>query len=596
MDQAERHGARLWLQRRLSRRQAVVGGAAVSAAFLAACSGSNNNTATRIATRQPTTAGTGATPGTAAGTAAARATGAAGVRTATPAVAAGPQPRRGGILHTEMGAAGKLPPLDFQNTAELTMPVFQVGHCYSRLLRYDPGPNGLQSNNTMVMPDAASKWEQPDANTIIVTLNPNVRFHNIAPANGRKLVADDVIYSFQRQRDLKFRAGDLPPTKQIQAVDPQTVRLDLSSGNVDSLAVLAWVTNNIINKERVEQTGNLNDPPVVGTGPFMLKSWDSATQVMNLQRNPDFFVQGLPYLDGFEESTLLDPATSSQTQLLAMRQKRTQAMRSVPIQNLDEFRKNADFHEVEHPSYGGATTFLWVATQTAPTNDPRVRQALSKAIDRKAINDTFYNGTARLTHLIKMPSEDAMLPQDEFQKTLARDVAGAKQLLQAAGVTNWTPTIATFAATTQNIAELIQQNLKDVGVNAKLQVIDIPFFLNQIKIQGQFELATVGDALTSSTTQDLTIHYKTGGTWNGPKLSDPQLDQWIDQQGQEFDKNKRYDLLKQIQRKLLDLLAFVPLSTPPRNGVTVKELHDFDPAPGAEFYERWNWVQGWLEQ
>src|SRR5262249_26888168 len=155
--------------------------------------------------------------------------------------------------------------------------------------------------------------------------------------------------------------------------------------NVDSLVILAWMTNNIINKERVEQTGDLDNPPVVATGPFMLQSWDSASQVMKLQRNPDFFAPGLPYLDGVEEAILPDPTSAIPLQLAALRQKRIQAHRNLPVDNLDEFRKNADYRVFELPSFGSSVSFLWVQTQTAPANDPRVRQALSKAIDRKAI-------------------------------------------------------------------------------------------------------------------------------------------------------------------------------------------------------------------
>src|SRR5262245_44476304 len=82
--------------------------------------------------------------------------------------------------------------------------------CYSQLLTYKWGPDVKASYGADVKapayvpgPDLAESWTQPDDLTYVFRVRPGVRFHNIAPVNGRELVADDIIYSFDRIRQLK---------------------------------------------------------------------------------------------------------------------------------------------------------------------------------------------------------------------------------------------------------------------------------------------------------------------------------------------------------------------------------------------------------
>src|SRR5262249_14082075 len=73
--------------------------------------------------------------------------------------------------------------------------------------------------------DLAESWEQPDELTYIFKLRPNAKFQNIAPVNGREVVAEDVKFSFERQVALKINAGRLPQFARIEPVDPKTVKI-----------------------------------------------------------------------------------------------------------------------------------------------------------------------------------------------------------------------------------------------------------------------------------------------------------------------------------------------------------------------------------
>ena len=103
-------------------------------------------------------------------------------------------------------------------------------------------------------------------------------------------------------------------------------------------------------------------------------------------------------------------------------------------------------------------------------NEPRVRQAISKAIDRQAVYDTL-DGEWGWGGSITMLPPGADLPDAEFKKLLAPDIQGAKALLQAAGVTNWKPEIhhTSFSPTEVDAITVIRQNLKAVGIDATVR-------------------------------------------------------------------------------------------------------------------------------
>src|SRR5207244_9438000 len=108
--------------------------------------------------------------------------------------------------------------------------------------------------------------------------------------------------------------------------------------------------------------------------------------------------------------------------------------------------------------------------------DVRGRQAISKAIDRQAIIDTVWlgHGTPLSTN-ISVPDPSYLLPDAELKRLLARDVAGAKQLMSQAGVSNLSFEIATptyLSGAVVEFTQLIQANLKEIGITVTIKTGD----------------------------------------------------------------------------------------------------------------------------
>jgi len=241
---------------------------------------------------------------------------------------------------------------------------------------------------------------------------------------------------------------------------------------------------------------------------------------------------------------------------------------------------------------------LFAHYQKPPTNDPRVRQALSKILDRAAIIATAMGGTGWLSTTAKLPSEAALLPEEEMRRSLARNLAEARQLLDAAGVSNWRPRLAVGAAQSagvgSSVEEIVQAQLKDAGINATIEPIQNA--IEVIRVRGEFELALSGVNATSTTNQDLASRFRTGGGFNGPRMSDPELDRLIGAQASEVkDRNRRFDLLKQVQRRIIEAAGVIPIASQFRIGAHWPELKDWAPALGPDYVDDSVLQFGWIQ-
>src|SRR5205814_2289443 len=153
-------------------------------------------------------------------------------RTPSPAAAATRTPKLGG-----RGASMDTSPvrtLDPHANGGLSGSGLNPAICYSLLLTYKTGPD-VKPPSYIPTGDLADSWTQPDDLTYIFKLAPNIKWHNIPPVNGRELVADDIIYSYNRIREQKNYAAFLAGIAKMEAVDKATLKLTLEKPNADLL-------------------------------------------------------------------------------------------------------------------------------------------------------------------------------------------------------------------------------------------------------------------------------------------------------------------------------------------------------------------------
>src|SRR5207249_4455380 len=124
-----------------------------------------------------------------------------------------------------------------------------------------------------VQPELAQKWEQPSPTEYVFTLQPNVKWQNKAPVNGRPLKVDDVLYSLQRARteDPRFTSRSLLSfVDKVEAPDQQRVRLITKAPDASALTPLSVENLAIFAREAVEKDPKLTAADsAVGTGAFI---------------------------------------------------------------------------------------------------------------------------------------------------------------------------------------------------------------------------------------------------------------------------------------------------------------------------------------
>jgi peptide/nickel transport system substrate-binding protein len=221
----------------------------------------------------------------------------------------------------------------------------------------------------------------------------------------------------------------------------------------------------------------------IGTGPFKLAEW-VPDNYMLLQANSDYFIQGLPYLDGVRINVVPDQAGI----VAAVRTKAADMAIIEDARAAQSLRQEADVTLDAKPSPN--YNLLFVNTARKPFDNDKVRQAISYAVDRKQIVDAVALGEGDVTGPIAPALTQFALPVTQYP-SYTRDVDKAKQLLQEANVGPIEFTMLTETsepAYAKDIAQLVQQQLADVGIKMNIELLDFNQWVDRW-LKADFDMA-----------------------------------------------------------------------------------------------------------
>ena len=498
-------------------------------------------------------------PATSAPASAVQPTRAAGV---TPAVVApqptpapqAAQPKRGGSLTARMpGIVGDIPDLDpFLNTSFRTKTF--AGFFYSRLLKFKNGP-GIGENSFIPTGDLAEKWEvSKDGLTYTFNLRKGVKFHNKAPVNGREVKADDVVWSWKRFIEVYPGKANWAIVKEVKQVDDYTVQFILNSPYAPFETTMAQPTFFVMPKEVVAADGDARKN-VIGTGPYLFDKYEKGVSFIG-KRNPDYFVQGLPYLD--EIVMMIIPDESAAVSGLRSKQVDILFISASDRKSLGQTNKELQFLDIPFNLNG----YVFGKVDKPPFNDIKVRQAMSLAMNRDEIIKVIFEGQGSANSVLpKAMSSWAIDPlgpdMGASAKYYKRDIDAAKKLLAEAGFPNGlkAPLITTLNAygdTFNSSAELIIKQMKEAGIELDLKPQDYASFV-ATTLRGQFEAGTVVYGLYCTCADPDEVFYnqyhpKSVGNIAG--VNDTTLTDMIEKQRGIVDRAERKKLTDEMQRYL----------------------------------------------
>jgi peptide/nickel transport system substrate-binding protein len=484
--------------------------------------------------------------------------GAALVLGAASSVVTGPAeaqtPKRGGRFRLRFNLA----PVHFdphQTTAFSTM--MPLSFVYSRLVKVKAG-SAVVPGTQPVEGDLAESWERQGDSVYVFKLKRGVRWHNKPPVNGRELTAEDVRYSYERFLSTKTNGNRavLEMVDRVEAVDKYTVKFTLREPNAWFIDRLASTSTWIIAKECVDQYGDLKRPEtLVGTGPWMFRSYEPNVR-MSFDRNPNYFVPGLPYADGADAVISTDPAAAFAQFLSGEFDFGPEYGMVIRRSDLDIALRRVkglgmkDYIVV----FGGFTA---MKTDQEPFKDVRVRRALSMAQNGREVLETnaWSQGKGAPNPLIPAALKEWSIPIEllpaEGRKLYEFDPVGAKRLLAEAGHPNGLKipleTTPGYGPDWMDAVQVALRNWKQAGVEIDLKLKEYGAFISSA-LFGKFEKMIV--TLRGGTTDPDAYFspFLPGEPLNSSGVNDPKLTELIKLQRRTFDEKKRREIVYDIQR------------------------------------------------
>ncbi len=441
-------------------------------------------------------------------------------------------------------------------------------------------------SNMQLKPSLAKDWEFSEDNKIILFhLRSDVFFQNdecFENKVGRKLNAKDVVYSFERIINKNTASpgawifnNKVDSINPFTAIDDSTFQLKLQKPFQPIIGILSMQYCSIVPHEALEKYRTDFRRHPVGTGPYAYVAWEEG-QAMILKKNKNYFEKDatgkqLPYLDGVK----INFYDSKATEFLEFQQNRLDFINDIDASFKDELltktgnlktewkdKINLQKHAYLNIEYFGILADTNnILLKNSPLKLLKIRQAINYSIDRNKMMLYLRNsiGTAAESGFVPqgLPSFDA-----QKVKGYNYNPEKAKLLLKEAGFANGNNlpeikllTIPTYA----NLASYVANELKQVGINIKVEAIQKSLLLEQTsKSQALFFRGSwIADYPDSE--NYLSVFYsKNPAPPNYTRFSNVAYDKLYEQALAQTNDSLRYELYRSMDKIIIENAPVVP--------------------------------------
>ncbi len=446
-----------------------------------------------------------------------------------------------------------------------------------------------QAGKFSLVPSLATKWEQEDDITWIITLREGVQFHN-----GDPFTADDVVFSIQQYKDSTTGgAGFVQPIASALALD--TFKVQIKTHAPYAILVLDMADIYISSKKYFEKVGEegVNKHPI-GTGPYKFVEWIKEDHI-TMDANEDYWGPK-PKI----KRAIMRPLKNDATRVAALLSGEVDLIYNVPVRDIDRVSGGANTEVKAIPGPDVMHINIDVTRQQTPGYkhgknpflDRRVREAFAIAIDRDSIIKNVYGGHAYPTGQLPIPGAYGYV---EDIKPYPYNPEKARQLLKEAGYPDgfefvWdVPQQRYF--NDGPCSQAIAGFLAKVGIKAELNMIPSNQYLSYIN-PGDKTTAFYGASGTGK--GDIGYWYNrmfytrdkkegAGGS-NRTHYSNPEVDKLLDEADSTADVNVRKAKLEEVTRILYQDYAIIPIYQYEEPYGMVKGL-DFTPRVDAFIFD-----------
>ena len=469
---------------------------------------------------------------------------------------------------------------------------------FNNLVTFDPQVR--QNSLASVVPDLAQSWSwEEDGKQLTFKLRQGVRWHDGKPLTARDVqctwelllgkTADKLRVNprkaWYRNLESVTTNGDHEATFHLKRPQPAFVAL-LASG-------FSPVYPCHVPPAQMRQHP-------IGTGPFKFVEF-KPNQWIKIARNPDYWKEGRPYLDGIEWTIIKNVSTA----VLAFVSGKFDMTLGLTLPLVKDVRNQAPNVGCDL-SPGNVSRNLLVNRDAPPFNNPDLRRAMGLSLDRKPFIDILTEGLGNVGGVMLPPPEGVWgMPPEVLHKLpgydpdIAKNRAAARQIMQQLGygpdkrlsVKISTRDLPFF----REPAVILIDQLKHIHIDGELEPIDTTSWFPKVMRKDY----TVGMNLTGNgldePDQNFFENFVCGAEGNYNAYCNPEVDRMVERQSIEADQTKRKMLVWEIERKLAEdgarpMIFYAPAANcwhPQVRGLTI---------PINGIYNGWRMEDAWLDK
>jgi len=445
-----------------------------------------------------------------------------------PGLAAAQTPKRGGKLRIGLGGG------QTTNTLDQTSPTFASPNertvnytLFNTLVEIDPDGKAI--------PELAESWTiDPGAKRWVFNLRRGVQFHN-----GKKMTADDVVFSLRRHSAPGSRSGAqgmLRDLESITKIDSHKVEILHKTGSLDVHFLMSDYHLSIVPDAQTESNG-------VGTGPYVLQSWEPGVRFRGT-RNPNYWKADRAFADEVEIIVVNDDLA----RLSALQSGEVDVINRLDPRTVRLVEAAPTLKASIAHGYGYYTVNM--RTQVEPFNNPDLRLAFKHLVNRQELLDRILRGYGSLgnDHPVssKLPFFASSLPQRE------PDLDKARFHFRKSGHSGAIPlhTSPAVFSSAIDMAVLLQAQAAPIGMEITVQREPPDGYWGNIWMKKPFHMSYWTGRITTDIM--LSTGYSGTAAWNETQWVNPHFDEVLAQARTEFDETRRAGLYAEAQSMIRD--------------------------------------------
>lgn len=464
------------------------------------------------------------------------------------------------------------------------------GLIYNGLVKYD--------KNLNLVGDLAESWLiTNDGKTITFKIRKNIKWHDGVP-----FTAHDALFTYQKLIDPRTRtafSSDYVIVQNAEVLDPYTLRVNYKIPFAPALS--SWGIGMI--PKHIFESSDINSHPAnkkpIGTGPYKFQKWVADEKIVLLS-NPDYF-EGKPKIDRYIYRIIPDLSV----QFLELRQGSLSTMGPTPDQFNGYKKFFTHYRKYKYPAF--RYDYIAFNLKNELFKDIRVRRAIAHAINKNDIVKGVYQGLA-------VPATGPFPPTSWAYNHDVKDIEyspeKSKMLLKEAGWIDsdgdgildkngkkfqFTLILNQGNKIRESIAQVAQNNLKHLGIDVSLRVLEWSVFIQKYIDERQFEACVLAwnVGLDPDNFSIWNSKQTQKNQYNFSSYNNPEVDRLLDLGRTTFDQKKRQEIYRRIHYLIAEDIPYVFLVTPMSLRVVHKKIQGVEQAPSGL---GWNFIHWFIPQ